>query len=456
MKSFTTRVAVLFAALATATTAIVLTVGGWLLSHQAVHGLDLLNTAEFAELRTRLGSDPHGLSAPDVDRMIRAHAEVDASMFFFQVESETGNILFRSANLGQLMLPGAVLDDQGSTNELRGVGKIRLGIFPLGELRVLIASPLEPALQLMGSYAKTSALLLVGVAIATLGIGWTFSSLVLRPVRAIRTTAGRIRGDNLSERIPVPPGHDELVALVTLLNQMFDRLETSFSEVKRFTADASHELKTPLALARLSAEKLRTRIRQDPEAEELVGTVMEDLERLRQIVDSLLFLAKADSGGFAPAFAEIDTRQFVQDFAADALVMSEDRGVAFKVVRADAGRTRGETTLLRQLLLNLVSNAVRVLPAGGQLTIESEIDSESWRIVVTDEGPGLAPEQLERVFERFVRIPQDSAGPGRESGNGLGLAICRSIARLHGGEIHAENRQDRTGLRVIITIPLAT
>jgi signal transduction histidine kinase len=453
MRSFTARITWEFAALVTATTALVLTVGGWLQSRQATAGLDFLNAAEFEEVRQRLGPDPRGLTRTEVERLVRRHSEIDASQYFFQVRDRSGVLLFRSTNLDETVLPENGGDLAPRTSEFPGLGRMRVSEFAAGDLRVQVASSLEPAERLLRDYLRTSALLLVGVALASVGLGWYFARLTLRSVRAIRETASRIGPDTLGERIPLPAGRDELTALAGLLNQMFDRLEASFAQVKRFTADASHELKTPLALVRLNAEKLRGKVANDPEADEIVGEILEDLDSLRRVIDSLLFLAKAESGTLAPAMTETDAAAFVQSFAEDARAMAEDRGVIFEVDRVDAGRVRCETTLIRQVLANLLSNAVRVVPAGGRVRLESVLSADRWRLVVTDDGPGLAPEQVGRAFERFVHF--EHAGERRESvsGHGLGLAICRSIVTLHGGRIHAENRTERSGLRVVVELP---
>jgi signal transduction histidine kinase len=143
----------------------------------------------------------------------------------------------------------------------------------------------------------------------------------------------------------------------------------------------------------------------------------------------------------------------VRDFAEDALALAEDRGGRFAVVRADPGRVRCEPTLMRQLLLNLATNALRVSPPDTAVTLESAMTQAGWRLVVTDQGPGLPPDQLERVFERFQRYGPTSGKPGSEAGAGLGLAICRGIAILHGGTIHAENRAGLGGFRVVVDLP---
>jgi signal transduction histidine kinase len=233
---------------------------------------------------------------------------------------------------------------------------------------------------------------------------------------------------------------------------MFDRLESSFAQVKRFTADASHELKTPLTFVRLNAEKLRAKYANDPEATAVIGEILEELDHLGQIIESLLFLAKAESGALVLAKTEVQAETFVRDFAEDALALAEDRGAKFKLLRAAAGRIRCEQTLVRQLLTNLAANALRVSPPGGTVTLESCINKDQWLLVVSDQGPGLPLDQLEPVFERFQRYGPTSGKTGIEAGAGLGLAICRSIATLHGGTIHAEN--GTTGFRIVVELPV--
>ena len=302
----------------------------------------------------------------------------------------------------------------------------------------------------------------VAGALLTFGLGWAFARLALRPVRAIRETALRIGGDNLGARIPVPAGRDELAALTVLLNQMFDRLEAAFNQARRFTADASHELKTPLTLIRLNAENLRPRLASDPEAAAQLDDLLDSVVRLQRIVESLLFLAKAEAGTFALRLQSTTTTAVIDELAEDAAALCEDRGVRFVVTAgAAAEAVRCEPVLVRQLLLNLVGNAVRVSPPGAAITLESQVRDGRWTLRVTDDGPGLPPEQLERIFERFVRYERPAteapAGAAQDStsGHGLGLAICRSIAELHGGTIRAENRADRTGLRVEASWPAA-
>jgi len=442
-----------FAVLVTASIGVVLAIGRLFLAQQAVNGLDLLNQAEYTEIRDRLGGFTTAPSPAEIDRRIRAHTEVDSALYFFQVRNSSGEVIFRSTNLGLSELPSLSPGVSRWTGELQGVGSVRICEFHDGPLSIQVASPLAPVQWLLRNYARISLYLLVGGALASIGMGWAFARLTLRPVRAIHATASRIRADNLSERIPLPAGRDELAALVGLLNRMFDRLEGSFSQIKRFTADASHELKTPLTFVRLNAEKLRSRFANDPEATAAIEDILEEVDNLHRITESLLFLAKAESGALVLTTVEVHADGFVREFAEDAVALAEDRGAHFGVAHADVGRVRCEPTLMRQLLLNLATNALRVSPPGGNVTLESFVTRNRWRLVVSDQGPGLPPEQLERIFERFQRYGPTSGKPGSVSGAGLGLAICRSIATLHGGTIHAENRAGASGFSVIVDLP---
>ncbi len=451
MRTFTQRLTLRFAVLVTATTAVVLGVGGWLLDRQVVRSIEALHEVEYRELRALIGDSPQ-VTAEEISRRISRDVENDAALYFIQVHSDRGEILFRSPNLGGNVLPDLSGRDLHWTFDLPGIGPVHISEFHDRPWHVQVASPLVPARRLLRDYFELAAVLVGVVAAAGIGLGFAFSRMTLRPVRAIERTARRIGADTLGERIPVPPGRDELTSLAVLLNEMFDRLETSFDQVRRFTADASHELKTPLALVRLNAEKLRSRLANDPEGLSTLEDLLEEMAQLHRIIESLLFLSRAESGVLAPKSRTLDAAVLVRDFAEDAAALAEDRGIRFTAGAVPPGEITVEPTLLRQLLLNLVTNALAVTPPGGEIALTVERSESGWRMIVQDEGPGLPAEQLERIFERFVRF-DPPAGRSGTRGHGLGLAICRSIARMHGGTIRAENRRDRSGLRMIVEFP---
>jgi signal transduction histidine kinase len=296
-----------------------------------------------------------------------------------------------------------------------------------------IASPVAPMRRLLKDYLKVSGLLLALVTVTSVGLGYGFARLTLRPVRAIRETALRIRGDHLSERIPVPAGRDEFVALVELLNQMFDRLEASFPAGSRILRHRVPRTKTPLSLIRLNAEKLQRHCSHDPIAQSALGDLMEETSRLHRLIESLLFLAKAGSGALAIEVKAVDAKDFLHGFAEDAQLLAHDRTVVFQLSRNEAGLVRAEPNLIRQLLLNLLANALAVSPKGSTITLESWIDAGLWHLRLTDAGPGLPTDQLNRVFEQFARLPshpERGGARGHRSRTG-DLSEHRRLARGH-------------------------
>jgi two-component system heavy metal sensor histidine kinase CusS len=302
----------------------------------------------------------------------------------------------------------------------------------------------------MSGYRKVFFALLTAALIVSIAVGYALSQLMLRPVRVIQATANRIRSDNLNERIPVGDVKDEISQLARFLNQMFDRLETSFSQIRRFTADASHELKTPLSLVRLHAERLLVNDYLSATQKESVHVQLEELARVNRIIDELLFLSRADAQAISVELKEQEPGAFLQAFAQDAGALAEHHGRHFSYAHEGAGTVAFGEQRMRQVLLNLLANALNASPPAGLITLHSGLTGDVWRLTVDDEGPGLDEEQRSRVFERFVRFNQ--AG-GDDKGSGLGLAICRSIVQLHRGRIFAEPGPNGRGLRIVIEIP---
>jgi two-component system heavy metal sensor histidine kinase CusS len=292
--------------------------------------------------------------------------------------------------------------------------------------------------------------LLVAMLVASLGIGLGLSRLLLRPMRAIRETANRIGSDNLSERIPVADVQDELTQLAKLLNQMFDRLESAFHQIRRFSDEASHELKTPLSLIRLHAEKMLGDRGLPPAHAEALLVQIEELARLNQIIDEMLFLSRAEAKAIAFNLQPHDPALFLDNFAQDAQALAEHTGRRFEWTHAGAGRAAFEDKWLRQVLLNVLTNALNVSPPAGRIKLASLIADDVWQVSVEDEGPGLPAEQRSRIFERFVRFSTPATG---DRGSGLGLTISKSIIDLHGGRIHAEPASGPHGLRIVFEIP---
>jgi two-component system heavy metal sensor histidine kinase CusS len=303
----------------------------------------------------------------------------------------------------------------------------------------------------MDGYVEVCSGLLVAMLAVSTVIGFALSRLALRPVRLIRETANRIGSDNLSERIPVSGVRDEIAELARLLNQMFDRLESSFKQVRRFAAEASHELKTPLSLIRLQAEKLLVTGNLSPAHEEAAQMQLEELARLSRIIEELLFLSRAEARAITLQVKPQDPARFLHTFGQDARVLTEHHGRRFVLANEREGLVAFDAQRIRQVLLNLLANAVDASPRDGLITLRSTFAAGVWRVSVEDQGPGVPPSERERIFERFVRLGDRSSD---ERGSGLGLAICRSIIALHRGRIWAEAAAGAHGLKVLFEIPV--
>ena len=451
MKSIGARLAVWYALASTAAAAGLFLAGYYLLESYLVHGLDLLNASEFAQIKSRLGSDYKELKPVEIDERIRQTTEFASVLFYIEIHETSTGTIFSSRNLrGQAIpdIPGKRVFDV----EVEPIGRLRVGEFLLGPMDVMIATSAQQISTVMEGYVEVFAGLALVMIVASGGIGFGLSRMALRPVRLIQETAGHIGSDNLGERIPVAEVQDEISNLARLLNQMFDRLETSFNQVRRFSAEASHELKTPLSLVRLHAERMLMRGDLTPAQEESVQVQLEEIGRLNSIIEELLFISRAEARAITLDRRLHDPRKFLESFTQDARVLAESRGIRLADKHTGEGLAEFDARWMRQVLLNLLSNALNVSPPDGQITLESALADGAWRVVVADEGPGVPPEQLERIFERFVRLAENQNETGQ--GSGLGLAICRSIIQLHNGRIRAELPAAGRGLLIVFELPV--
>lgn len=451
MKSIGTRLALWYAGVSTATLICLFVAGYYLLNQHLIDGLDVLNATEFAQIKSSLGPDLDQLTPRVIEERMRGTAEVASVLFYVEIHGKTKGELFSSHNLAGHPLPDVPGQHQ-FTVDAPGVGEIRVGEFILGPMDVMIGTSLVQIRKVMDGYTEISLILVCLMLVFSLLTGLVLSRAAMRPVRLIQETANHIRSDNLSERIPVADVQDEISNLARLLNEMFDRLELSFNQIRRFTAEASHELKTPLSLVRLQAENLLTEGGLTPAQEEAVQMQLEEIARLNKIIEELLFLSRAEAQAVRLDYRREDPQEFMHAFAQDARALTEHRGMVFEARLEGRGKVDYDPKWLRQVLFNLLQNALNISPPGGRVTLVSDFTVESWRVAIEDQGPGVPPGQRERIFERFVRL--ESGGAGDTKGSGLGLAISRSIIGLHRGTIRAEAAPAGTGLRVVFELPI--
>ena len=293
-------------------------------------------------------------------------------------------------------------------------------------------------------------LLAVGYPVLLVVVGTATSWFVgrsLRPVEAIRAKVAGIGGRELTERVPVPAAQDEVARLAVTMNQMLDRLEAAQRSQRRFVADASHELRSPISTLKAAAEislAHRDRVaRADADPGAVAEGTLVETARLERLVDDLLLLARADERGLHPAQREVD----LDDLLAAEAARVRTNTCMEVTARITAVRVLGDRHQLGQALRNLVDNAVRHAHTGIGLTLHRE--GTQAVVEVIDDGPGIAPADRERVFDRFVRL--DESRERARGGAGLGLAIVREIVMSHGGTVTVV--ASPTGARLRLTLP---
>jgi len=287
----------------------------------------------------------------------------------------------------------------------------------------------------------------LGVALSALG-GYLIAHRSLSPVGQIAARARQITADSLGGRLPVPNPHDELGQLATVFNSTLARLENSFSELRRFTADASHELRTPLTALRAVGEAaLRSEAEDTKSLREALSSMLEEARRLSDLVDALLLLARADTGGVSASLHQVDLAGLLSEVRDTLLVLAEEKNQQIELV-AEQRTVRADRELLRLALLNLVHNASRYSGDGTVICLQIKSQEKAVLMQVMDQGPGIAPEHQEKIFERFYRV--DKARSRASGGAGLGLAIARWAIERQGGYIELESELGRGSLFRIV------
>jgi heavy metal sensor kinase len=311
------------------------------------------------------------------------------------------------------------------------------------------ARPLEPLYEELGFLALVLALgIPLAVALAA-GGGYTLARRALAPVDRMAGQAKRITADELGERLPVENPEDELGRLAATFNRMFARLEHSFEQLRRFTADASHELRTPLTVIRSVGEVGLEERRGEEQYREIIGSMLEEADRLARLVDSLLCLSRADGGQVRLHLETTDLAVLAEDVAQQLSVLAEEKGMAIHLDASVAAVARVDATVVRQALINLVDNAIKYGAPQSEIRVAVAQVSGRVELTVRDTGPGIAAEHHDRIFDRFYRV--DKARSRQMGGAGLGLAIVRWAAEAHGGEIVLESETGRgSTFRIIL------
>ena len=282
--------------------------------------------------------------------------------------------------------------------------------------------------------------------------GYFISGRALAPMGRMADRARAISAEHLSERLPVENTHDEMGQLASVFNDTFARLEQSFARLKQFTADVSHELRTPLTAIRSVGEVGLREAKGVQDYQEIVGSMLEEADRLSQVVETLLTLSRWESGRVQPRADDVDLRALAQDVASQLSVLAEERDIAIDFAIDHSLPVATDAVMARHAVSNVLDNAIKYTREGGRIRIWSESSRDEHRLIIDDEGPGIPEDQRQRVLERFYRI--DGSHSGRLGGVGLGLAIVQWALTANGGRVRIGD-SDAGGARVELCWPTA-
>ena len=284
------------------------------------------------------------------------------------------------------------------------------------------------------------ALLPLMVSVAMCG-GYVLTRRALLPVDEITKKAERITSNNLIERLPTRATGDELERLSTALNRMIERLEKSFHHINRFSADASHELRTPLTILRGELETLARQTELPADVQRTIASSLEEIERLTRITESLLVISKLEAGNTAAEFQTVDVAELVRATVPQMQLLAQDKNIELTLSTPERLLLRGDEMRLKQVVVNLLDNAIKYTPLGGKIGILVEQVNGHVVIEVKDNGAGISSAALSHIFERFYRA--DEARTRKNGGTGLGLSIVKSICHAHGGEVSVTSEEGR-------------
>ena len=330
----------------------------------------------------------------------------------------------------------------------------RVSIPPAGTPYIILASqPLEPVEEELESlreilyFAAPIVLLLAGFG------GWFLARQGLAPVTAMARSARQIGAGSLDQQLPVVNPRDELGQLATTFNDLLARLNSAFEEQRRFMADASHELRNPLSVISTAAGvTLKKEHRAEDEYREALQMVAEQTRRLSRIVNDMFMLARADAGQYPLRRQALYLDDLLEEVARTGAVLASDRRASVELNNLPEAVFHGDEDLLRQMLLNLVDNAVKFTPSDGAVTLSLERRKDEYLLSVADTGPGIPAEARQHIFERFYRADR-ARTRAEDGGAGLGLAIARWIARAHNGDIELGN-SGNSGTKFTIRLPV--
>jgi heavy metal sensor kinase len=404
--------------------------------------------------------DPRMATAPDERLRYWIYEWKEHENLFAVVYDAEGKVRFRTEELAADSIPPATAAAAGEPRlhdkdiPILGEQRVLESVLPLGDRpsTVVIMAELE---DVNHELVELRTVLVTAVPIMLLlsgGLGYALARKALEPMGRLRRSTEEITADRLDRRLPVVNPRDELGRLTETFNALIGRLQRSFAEIRRFTADASHELRTPLTAIRTEAEVALAKPMGLAEHQQLLGSILEECGRLTRLTDQLLALAREDARASGPVRDPVDLATLVADVAETMRPLAEAKGLALAVKAHGPLSVRGDATRLREVFFNILDNAIKYTPEGGEVEVRANREGPDAVVAVRDTGVGIPAEHLPHVFDRFYRV--DKARSRAEGGTGLGLSIAQSIAAAHGGRIELSSTPGQ-GTTCMVSLPAA-
>ena len=367
----------------------------------------------------------------------------------------TGEVLFRNERLGNRSLGGPPFVGEGvnySPRSYRMEDGTRVLLIShehdIDHRTILIrqAYDIAPLIERLREFVMVLCLTLPLIFLIAAFVGFRFASRTLKPLAVMIRRAERISPKDLHERLPVANPEDELGRLALVINGLLSRIQAEVEQMQRFTSDVSHELRTPLAALRSVGEVALQRPMRANEYEEIIGSMLEEANRLTRLVENLLLISRMDAGAVSLKLQPCDVFEVLADSVKLLDVLAQEKGQTLVCRLPGIAIIEADELLLRQAFINLIHNAIRFTPSGCSITVTGQRVASGVEVQVDDEGPGILVEDKQRIFERFSRFASDQTGAG------LGLAITKWIVDEHEGAISVSN-SPLGGSRFTVRLP---
>lgn len=434
---------------------------GLVLIALVVAGLVLVPTVTFSQLRQL----DRGL-AEDAEELFRdlenfrgapVNPRRPLSARFIPVALQDRLIILKGPE-GQLLYASPGLEAKDLVDSSReyvsidvGDRSFRIGNFHREPFHLQVGADLVPLNDLKSELWRGLLAAAPITAAAVFGLGFWLARYAIRPVTSLTAAAERISVNRLEERLPVPPTRDEIARLTEVLNDAFERLARSYEAATRFSADASHQLKTPVTVLRLGLESLRSDRSLPSDLIEEVETLQRQTRRLTMLINELLLLAQADAGRLQLSRERVDLRPVIDASVDDMETLTRDRRISIRTELPERLDVRVDLRRLNLTLQIITENAVKYTPDGGSIRLRAGIDQRWFSLKLANTGKGIPGEDRERIFQRFQRglgVAEDV------SGHGLGLNIARTLLRAHQGELKLV-RSDEEWTEFELTLPIS-